>query len=101
MESHINFSVFENTTFNEPRYKDSSMVLSCFILAIIIEIFGNGFLSALLIYEEYLIEQNKRTIINKLVTSLCICGIIQNLLSCPLLTYKLTIQTLGKIYSFQ
>ena len=97
MESVRNFSVFENTTFYEPRYKDSSMVVSCFILAIIIEIFGNDFFAALLLYEKYSIQESKQTIINKLATSLCICGIIQNLLSCPLLTYKLTIQTLGKI----
>ena len=69
----------------------------CCFFTLIVEIFGNGNLLIMLIYERFAMDPQKRTVNNQLIFNLCFSNIIQNLISCPLLTYRMLVSPLGKL----
>ena len=69
----------------------------CCFFTFIVEIFGNGNLLIMMIYERFAMDPQKRTVNNQLIFNLCLSNIIQNLISCPLLTYRMLVSPLSKL----
>ena len=69
----------------------------CCFITLIVEIFGNGNLLIMMIYERFAMDPQKRTVNNQLIFNLCLSNLIQNLISCPLFTYRLLVSPLGKL----
>ena len=69
----------------------------CCFFTFIVEIFGNGNLLIMMVYERFGMDPQKRTVNNQLIFNLCVSNIIQNLISCPLLTYRMLVSPLGKL----
>ena len=69
----------------------------CCFITLIVEIFGNGNLLIMMIYERFAMDPQKRTVNNQLIFNLCFSNIIQNLISCPLLTYRMLVSPLGNL----
>ena len=69
----------------------------CCFFTFIVEIFGNGNLLIMMIYERFAMDPQKRTVNNQLIFNLCFSNIIQNLISCPLLTYRMLVSPLGNL----
>ena len=75
---------------------DPTFIGICCFITSIVEIFGNGNLLIMMIYERFAMDPQKRTVNNQLVFNLCLSNLIQNLISCPLFTYRLLVSPLGK-----
>ena len=69
----------------------------CCFITLFVEIFGNGNLLIMMIYERFGMDPQKRTVNNQLIFNLCLSNLIQNLISCPLFTYRLLVSPLGKL----
>ena len=76
---------------------DPAFIAICCLITVIVEIFGNGNLLVMMIYEKCGMDPKKRTVNNQLIFNLCISFIVQNLISCPLFTYRLLVSPLGKL----
>ena len=59
----------------------------CCIINFLIEVFGNGLLILMIITEKYLMDPQKRTVINQLITHLNYVYLLHNLVAAPMLTY--------------
>ena len=70
--------------------------LICIVLAIIIEILGNGLLILVIVYEKFTMDPQKRTVINQLVTIACFFFLIQNIFGVPIMTYIIIVKDAGK-----
>ena len=79
-----------NDSFEErieiPTLGLEEMVVCCFI-NFLIEVFGNGFLILMIITEKFLMDPQKRTVINQLITHLNYVYLLNNLVAAPMLTY--------------
>ena len=71
--------------------------LICIVLAMIIEIVGNGLLVLVIIYEKFTMDPQKRTVINQLVTIACFFFLIQNIFGVPIMTYIIIVKDAGKM----
>ena len=69
--------------------------LICIVLAIIIEIVGNGLLILVIVYEKFTMDPQKRTVINQLVTIACFFFLIQNIFGVPIMTYIIIVKDAG------
>ena len=58
----------------------------CIIIATVVEIFGNGLLILVLVYEKFTMDPQKRTIINQLVSHACLWLLLHNIIGIPILT---------------
>ena len=58
----------------------------CIIIAIVVEIVGNGLLILVLVYEKFTMDPQKRTIINQLVSHVCLWLLLHNIIGIPILT---------------
>ena len=76
---------------------DSTFIGICCFITSIVELFGNGNLLIMMIYERFGMDPQKRTVNNQLIFNLCLSNLIQNLISCPLFTYRLLVSPLGKL----
>ena len=76
---------------------DSTFIGICCFITSIVEAFGNGNLLIMMIYERFGMDPQKRTVNNQLIFNLCLSNLIQNLISCPLFTYRLLVSPLGKL----
>ena len=72
-------------------------VIICLVLAIIIEIVGNGLLILVIVYEKFTMDPQKRTVINQLVTIACFFFLIQNIFGVPIMTYIIIVKDAGKM----
>ena len=62
-----------------------------------VQIIGNSLLLALILYEKYCIESQKRTVINLLISSQSLCFILCNICILPIWVKHLAFEaTLGK-----
>ena len=76
---------------------DLDEVIVCCVINLIIEVFGNGLLILMIITEKFLMDPQKRTVINQLITHLNYHYLLNNLVAAPLLTYIITHNKIGKI----
>ena len=87
------FHIMENISFDEHSMGvDNSpttahmMVLYVFLF-LIVEIPGNLLLFSMICYEKYGMDSQKRTVTNKLLTSICIISLLQNVIVMPILMF--------------
>ena len=78
------------------KTNDPAFIGICCFITVIVEIFGNGNLLVMMIYEKCGMDPQKRTVNNQLIFNLCISFIVLNLISCPLVTYRFLVSPLGK-----
>ena len=83
-------------TNDDQPYK--ALIMICIVLAIDIEIIGNGLLVLVIVYEKFTMDPQKRTVINQLVTIACFFFLIQNIFGVPIMTYIIIVKDAGKIY---
>ena len=65
---------------------DLDEIIICCVINFIIEVFGNGLLILMIITEKYLMDPQKRTVINQLITHLNYVYLLNNLVAAPMLT---------------
>ena len=72
--------------------------LICIVLAIIIEIVGNGLLILVIVYERFTMDPQKRTIIIHQPTchDCMFFFLIQNIFGVPIMTYIIIVKDAGK-----
>ena len=75
---------------------DPAFIGICCFITVIVQIFGNGNLLVMMIYEKCGMDPQKRTVNNQLIFNLCFSNLVQNLISCHLVTYRFLVSPLGK-----
>ena len=87
------FHIMENISFddhtmgvNNPTTAAHMMALYVFLF-LIVEIPGNLLLVSMIYYEKYGMDPQKRTVTNKLLTSICVSFLIQNFIVMPILMF--------------
>ena len=87
------FHIMENVSFDEhimgvnnPTTAVHMMALYVFLF-LIVEIPGNLLLLSMIYYEKYGMDSQKRTVTNKLLTSICVIFILQNIIVMPILMF--------------
>ena len=88
------FHIMENVSFDEhsmrvdnPLTPSHMMVLYVFLF-LIVEIPGNLLLLSMIYYEKYGMDSQKRTVTNKLLTSICVSFLLQNVIAMPILMFN-------------
>ena len=82
----------ENNTIEFMDIQPSAGIITFYVmLFIILELLGNCLLSFIVIYEKHGLPSLKRTIINQLVSSMCVVMIVNNLVVMPLSLYNIII----------
>ena len=87
------FHIMENISFDEhsmgvnnPTTAAHMMALYVFLF-LIVEIPGNLLLLSMIFYEKYGMDSQKRTVTNKLLTSICVIFLLQNVIVMPILMF--------------
>ena len=87
------FHLMENISFDEhstgvnyPTTTAHMMALYVFLFCIE-EILGNLLLLSMICYEKYGMDSQKRTVTNKLLTSICVGCLLQNVIVMPILMF--------------
>lgn len=85
-----------NITTGDPFSDISSWEVAIFSgLAGLIETLGNGLLLAMMYYEKYGMDSMKRTVANQLWFVLLLISIMYNIVTLPLILYRLAFKPLG------
>ena len=71
---------------NNPTTAAHMMALYVFLF-LIVEIPGNLLLLSMICYEKYGMDSQKRTVTNKLLTSICVIFLLQNIVVMPILMF--------------
>ena len=71
-----------------------TVIVSIF-LGIILELFGNGLLYGIFIYEKYGVDSQRRTMINMLLSHICFSCIFLNIFSMPFWIYGIFLSSDG------
>ena len=87
---------FINMELKESGFIDTQEIGICCLITCIIEIIGNGLLLLVIIYEKFVQDPKKRTVINQLISQLCGWLILHNLIGAPLLTNAIIKNDVGK-----
>ena len=84
------FHLMENVSLDEhsmnvssPKPSAEMMTLYIFLF-LIVEILGNFLLLSMITYEKYGMDPQKRTVTNKLLSSICISCMVQNVVAMPI-----------------
>ena len=82
------FHIMENVSLDElgsniPAPSAEMMTLYIFLF-LIVEILGNFLLISMITYEKYGMDSQKRTVTNKLLSSICVSFIMQNVIALPI-----------------
>ena len=82
------FHIMENVSLDElgsniPAPSAEMMTLYIFLF-LIVEILGNFLLISMITYEKYGMDSQKRTVTNKLLSSICVSFILQNVIALPI-----------------
>ena len=80
----------------EGYYGDPGLLTIVIGFFIVIETIGNGLLVAVMQYEKFGMDPLKRTVINQLISQLCLLYLMGNALSMPLLMIRFSYGPLGK-----
>ena len=90
LQASWNNSTSSNDSFEGrieiPTLDLDEIIVSC-VINLLIEVFGNGLLVLMIITEKYLMDPQKRTVINQLITHLNYVYLLNNLVAAPMLTY--------------
>ena len=91
--SNVNFHILENVSFDElsmgvniPAPSAQLMVLNVFLF-LIVETLGNFLLLSMIIYEKYGMDSQKRTLTNRLLSSICVSFLAHNVIAMPLFMF--------------
>ena len=87
---------FINMELKESGFIDTQEIGICCLITSIIEVIGNGLLFLVIIYEKFVQDPKKRTVINQLISQLCGWLILHNLIGAPLLTNAIIKNDVGK-----
>ena len=86
--------IMEMFSFDEHRSmvlkypKPSAQMLALYVfLFLIVEVLGNFLLLSMIAYEKYGMDSQKRTVTNKLLTSICVIFLLQNVIVMPILMF--------------
>ena len=87
-EINRTFHIMENASLDElgsniPAPSAEMMTLYIFLF-LIEEILGNFLLISMITYEKYGMDSQKRTVTNKLLSSICVSFIMQNVIALPI-----------------
>ena len=105
------FHLMENVSLDEHSINVSSpapsaeMMTFHIFLFLIVEILGNFLLLSMITYEKYGMDSQKRTVTNKLLSSICVTFIIHNVIAMPIfmlhrIYHPFLITLCKKIYLF-
>ena len=91
--SNETFHIMENISFDELNMSENIhgpsvqlMVLYVF-LVLIVETLGNFLLLSMIIYEKYGMDSQKRTLTNRLLSSICVSFLVHNAIAMPLFMF--------------
>ena len=86
--------IMETFSFDEHRSmvlkypKPSAQMLVLYVfLFLIVEVLGNFLLLSMITYEKYGMDSQKRTVTNQLLSNICACFVIQNVIVIPILMF--------------
>ena len=88
------FHIMENISFDEQSMgvnnstTEAHMMALYFFFFLIVEIPGNLLLLSMIYYEKYGMDPHKRTVTNKLLTSICVSFLLQNVIGMPILMFN-------------
>ena len=87
------YHIMEMVSFDEhsmdlknPKPSAQMLVLYVFLF-LIVEVFGNFLLLSMIWYEKYGMDSKKRTVTNQLLSNICACFVIQNVIVMPILMF--------------
>ena len=87
------FHIMENISFDEHSMDVNNHTTPAHMMALyvflflIVEIPGNLLLLFVICYEKYGMDPQKRTVTNKLLTSICLIFVLQNVIVMPILMF--------------
>ena len=87
------FHIMENISFDEHsmgvnNHTTTAHMMALYVfLFLIVEIPGNLLLLSMIYYEIYGMDSKKRTVTNKLLTSICVIFLLQNVIVMPILMF--------------
>ena len=87
------FHIMENISFDEHsmgvnNHTTPAHMMALYVfLFLIVEIPGNLLLLFVICYEKYGMDPQKRTVTNKLLTSICVIFVLQNVIVMPILMF--------------
>jgi hypothetical protein len=87
------FHIMENVSFDEHSMVVNNSTTTAHMMALyvflffIVEIPGNLLLISMISYEKYGMDSRKRTVANKLLTSICVIFLLQNVIVMPILMF--------------
>ena len=87
------FHIMENVSFDEHSMVVNNLTTTAHMMALyvflffIVEIPGNLLLISMISYEKYGMDSRKRTVTNKLLTSICVIFLLQNVIVMPILMF--------------
>ena len=90
MVTNKTFHLMENVSLNNhslnvSRPAPSAEMMTFYVfLFLIVEILGNFLLLSMITYEKYGMDSQKRTVTNKLLSSICVSFIIHNVIAMPI-----------------
>ena len=79
--------------------KDILTILGFVVILIILELLGNGFLYGIFVYEKFGIDTKRRTMINMLVSQVCLAHIFKNIFAIPFWIYGFFVSPDGILYA--
>ena len=89
------------TNFSEVRMIDENFFGSALMLVnyFIMEVFGNGMLIVMILYERFAMDPQKRFVNNMLLSCLCLTAILANVIPLSGMTYCVLFDRMGKLFS--
>ena len=90
------------TNFTEEKMIDKNPLGAALLLVnyFIMEVFGNGMLIVMILYERFAMDPQKRFVNNMLLSCLCFTAILSNIVPISSLTYDTIYEPLCKLLSF-
>ena len=86
------------TNFSEVKMIDENLFGSVLLLVnyFIMEVFGNGMLLVIILYERFAMDPQKRFVNNMLLSCLCLTAILANVIPISGMTYDILYERMGK-----
>ena len=88
------------TNFTEEKMIDKNPLGAALLLVnyFIMEVFGNGMLIVMILYERFAMDPQKRFVNNMLLSCLCFTAILSNIVPISSMTYDTIYEPLGKLF---
>ena len=87
------------SNFSEVRMIEENLLGSALMLVnyFIMEVFGNGMLLVIILYERFAMDPQKRFVNNMLLSCLCLTAILANVIPISGMTYDMLYDRMGKL----